>query len=61
MAYDFVVMVLAGFKSVQRYRRIPDKSWFSARFMKALARDSFVYFALQVTQMIILVLTNSAH
>lgn len=49
MTYDFVIMVLAGFKSVQCYRRIPDKSWFSARFMKALARDSFVYFALQVT------------
>jgi len=46
MAYDFIIMVLAGFKSVQRYRRIPNKSWFSARFMKVLARDSFVYFAL---------------
>jgi len=45
MAFDFIIMVLAGFKSVQRYRRVPDKSWFSARFMKVLARDSFVYFA----------------
>jgi hypothetical protein len=45
MAYDFLIMVLAGFKSVQSYRRIPDKHWFSARFMRALARDSFVYFA----------------
>jgi hypothetical protein len=45
MVFDLVITVLAGFKSVQHYRRIPDKSWFSARFMKALARDSFVYFA----------------
>ncbi|KAJ8591450.1 hypothetical protein M405DRAFT_860520 [Rhizopogon salebrosus TDB-379] len=45
MAYDFLIMVLAGFKSVQSYRRIPDKHWFSARFTRALARDSFVYFA----------------
>jgi hypothetical protein len=45
MTFDFVIVVLAGFKSVQNYRRIPNKNWFSARFMKVLARDSFVYFA----------------
>jgi hypothetical protein len=46
MAFDFVLGVLVGFKSVQRYRQIPNKNWFSARFMKVLARDSFVYFAM---------------
>lgn len=46
MVFDFIIGVLVGFKSVQRYRCIPNKSWFSARFMKVLARDSFVYFAL---------------
>ncbi|OJA11188.1 hypothetical protein AZE42_06237, partial [Rhizopogon vesiculosus] len=46
MTFDFLIMALACFKSVQRYRRVPNKSWFSARFMKVLARDSFVYFAL---------------
>ncbi|KAG2109427.1 hypothetical protein BD769DRAFT_1642881 [Suillus cothurnatus] len=45
MAFDFVIMVLAGFKSVQHYRRVPDKNWSGARFMKTLARDSFIYFA----------------
>jgi hypothetical protein len=45
MAFDFIIVILAGFKSVQHYRRVPDKSWFSARFMKVLARDSLVYFA----------------
>ncbi|KAG1778384.1 hypothetical protein EV702DRAFT_1044681 [Suillus placidus] len=45
MAFDFVIMVLAGFKSVQHYCRVPNKKWSGARFMKTLARDSFVYFA----------------
>ncbi|OJA15253.1 hypothetical protein AZE42_09113 [Rhizopogon vesiculosus] len=45
MTFDFVIVVFAGFKSMQSYCRIPNKNWFSARFMKVLARDSFVYFA----------------
>ncbi|KAG1856619.1 hypothetical protein DFJ58DRAFT_840769 [Suillus subalutaceus] len=45
MAFDFVIMVLAGFKSVQHYRHVPNKNWSGARFMKTLARDSFIYFA----------------
>lgn len=45
MAFDFVIMALAGFKSVQHYRRVPNKNWSGARFMKTLARDSFIYFA----------------
>ncbi|KAG1736930.1 uncharacterized protein EDB91DRAFT_1141721 [Suillus paluster] len=45
MAFDFVIMTLAGFKSVQHYRHVPNKNWSGARFMKTLARDSFIYFA----------------
>ncbi|KAG2132838.1 uncharacterized protein EDB93DRAFT_1093658, partial [Suillus bovinus] len=45
MAFDFVIMVLAGFKSMQHYLHVPDKTWSGARLMKILARDSFVYFA----------------
>jgi hypothetical protein len=46
MAFDCIIGVLAGVKSVQHYLNIPNKKWFSARFMKILARDSFVYFAM---------------
>ncbi|KAG1799359.1 uncharacterized protein HD556DRAFT_1534549 [Suillus plorans] len=45
MAFDFVIMVLAGFKSMQHYIHVPNKNWSGARLMKTLARDSFVYFA----------------
>ncbi|KAG0699017.1 hypothetical protein DFH29DRAFT_1002325 [Suillus ampliporus] len=45
MAFDFIIMVLAGFKSVQYYRRVPNKNWSGAQLMKILARDSFIYFA----------------
>ncbi|KAG2049457.1 hypothetical protein BDR06DRAFT_706061 [Suillus hirtellus] len=45
MAFDFVIMVLAGFKSMQHYIHVPNKNWSGARLMKILARDSFVYFA----------------
>ncbi|KAG0699005.1 hypothetical protein DFH29DRAFT_938578 [Suillus ampliporus] len=45
MVFDFIIMVLAGFKSVQYYRRAPNKNWSGAQLVKILARDSFVYFA----------------
>ncbi|KAG0699015.1 hypothetical protein DFH29DRAFT_68233 [Suillus ampliporus] len=45
MAFDFIIMVLAGFKSVQYYRHAPNKNWSGAQLMKILARDSFMYFA----------------
>ncbi|KAG0699012.1 hypothetical protein DFH29DRAFT_938596 [Suillus ampliporus] len=45
MALDFVIMVLAGFKSLQHYYRVPNKNWSGAQLMKILARDSFIYFA----------------
>ncbi|KAG1736931.1 uncharacterized protein EDB91DRAFT_497519 [Suillus paluster] len=45
MAFDFLIMGLAGFKSVQHYRRVPNKKWSGAQLMKTLARDSFIYFA----------------
>ncbi|KAG1865383.1 hypothetical protein F4604DRAFT_1781310 [Suillus subluteus] len=38
MAFDFVIMVLAGFKSVQHYRQCSQQKL-------TLARDSFIYFA----------------
>ncbi|KAG1749546.1 hypothetical protein EDB19DRAFT_1629584, partial [Suillus lakei] len=45
MVFDFVIMILAGFRSVQHYCSVPNKNWSGARFMKTLARDSFIYFA----------------
>jgi len=56
MSYDFIIVILAGYKSVQRYRHIPNKNWFSARFMKVLARDSFVYFALNFLNYLLITL-----
>ncbi|KAH7928153.1 hypothetical protein BV22DRAFT_1030973 [Leucogyrophana mollusca] len=44
MIFDFILVALAGYKSVHHYRQVPNKNWSGARLMKTLARDSFVYF-----------------
>jgi hypothetical protein len=44
MGLDFVLVLLAGYKSIQHYRHVPDKTWFGARLMRVFARDSIIYF-----------------
>lgn len=44
MGFDFVLVVLAGYKSLQYYFRVPDKTWSGARLMRTFARDSVLYF-----------------
>ncbi|KAG1736924.1 uncharacterized protein EDB91DRAFT_1141665 [Suillus paluster] len=44
MGLDFVLVVLAGYKSLQHYFQMPDKTWFGARLMRTFARDSILYF-----------------
>ncbi|KAG1819789.1 uncharacterized protein BJ212DRAFT_1298207 [Suillus subaureus] len=44
MGLDFVLVVLAGYKSLQHYLRVPDKTWSGARLMRTFARDSVLYF-----------------
>ncbi|OAX36012.1 hypothetical protein K503DRAFT_784667 [Rhizopogon vinicolor AM-OR11-026] len=44
MGLDFVLVVLAGYKSLQHYFQIPDKTWSGARLMRIFARDSILYF-----------------
>ncbi|KAG1768982.1 hypothetical protein EDD22DRAFT_998100 [Suillus occidentalis] len=44
MGFDFVLVVLAGYKSLQHYFRVPDKTWSGARLMRTFARDSVLYF-----------------
>ncbi|KAG2139056.1 hypothetical protein DEU56DRAFT_333110 [Suillus clintonianus] len=44
MGLDFVLVVLAGYKSLQHYFQVPDKSWSGARLMRTFARDSILYF-----------------
>lgn len=44
MGLDFVLVVLAGYKSLQHYFRVPDKTWSGARLMRTFARDSVLYF-----------------
>ncbi|OJA11194.1 hypothetical protein AZE42_06242 [Rhizopogon vesiculosus] len=44
MGLDFVLVVLAGYKSLQHYFQIPDKTWSGARLMRVFARDSILYF-----------------
>jgi hypothetical protein len=41
---DFVLVALAGYKSLQHYSQIPDKTWSGARLMRIFARDSILYF-----------------
>ncbi|KAG2049450.1 hypothetical protein BDR06DRAFT_705741 [Suillus hirtellus] len=44
MGLDFVLVLLAGYKSLQHYFQVPDKNWSGARLMRAFARDSILYF-----------------
>lgn len=44
MGLDFVLVVLAGYKSLQHYIQVPDKTWSGARLMRTFARDSILYF-----------------
>ncbi|KAJ8591454.1 hypothetical protein M405DRAFT_932134 [Rhizopogon salebrosus TDB-379] len=44
MSLDFVLVVLAGYKSLQHYLQVPDKTWSGARLMRTFARDSILYF-----------------
>ncbi|KAG2139057.1 hypothetical protein DEU56DRAFT_912311 [Suillus clintonianus] len=44
MGLDFVLVVLAGYKSLQHYFQVPDKTWSGARLMRTFARDSILYF-----------------
>ncbi|KAG1865375.1 hypothetical protein F4604DRAFT_1928521 [Suillus subluteus] len=44
MGLDFVLVLLAGYKSLQHYFQVPDKTWSGARLMRAFARDSILYF-----------------
>ncbi|KAG1883015.1 hypothetical protein F4604DRAFT_319397 [Suillus subluteus] len=44
MGLDSVLVLLAGYKSLQHYFQVPDKTWFGARLMRAFARDSILYF-----------------
>ncbi|KAH7911919.1 hypothetical protein BJ138DRAFT_1149587 [Hygrophoropsis aurantiaca] len=44
MILDFILVVLVGYKSMQHYLRVPDKTWSGARLVRSLARDSFIYF-----------------
>ncbi|KAG1858359.1 hypothetical protein DFJ58DRAFT_305043 [Suillus subalutaceus] len=44
MGLDSVLVLLAGYKSLQHYFQVPDKTWFGARLMHAFARDSILYF-----------------
>ncbi|KAG1856626.1 hypothetical protein DFJ58DRAFT_337142 [Suillus subalutaceus] len=44
MCLDFVLVLLAGYKSLQHYSQVPDKTWFGARLMRVFARDSILYF-----------------
>ncbi|KAG1778390.1 hypothetical protein EV702DRAFT_1096260, partial [Suillus placidus] len=44
MGLAFVLVLLAGYKSLQHYFQVPDKTWSSARLMRAFARDSIIYF-----------------
>ncbi|KAG1749552.1 hypothetical protein EDB19DRAFT_147488 [Suillus lakei] len=44
MGLDFVLVVLAGYKSLQHYFQVPDKTWSGARLMRTFARDSVLYF-----------------
>lgn len=46
MGLDFVLVVLAGYKSLQHYLQVPDKTWSGARLMRTFARDSILYFFL---------------
>ncbi|KAG0699007.1 hypothetical protein DFH29DRAFT_877585 [Suillus ampliporus] len=44
MGLDFVLVVLAGYKSLQHYFQVPDKTWSGAHPMRTFARDSILYF-----------------
>ncbi|KAG1736925.1 uncharacterized protein EDB91DRAFT_497264 [Suillus paluster] len=44
MGLDFVLVVLAGYKSLQHYFQVPDKTWSGAHLMRTFARDSILYF-----------------
>ncbi|KAG0699003.1 hypothetical protein DFH29DRAFT_877582 [Suillus ampliporus] len=44
MGLDFVLVVLAGYKSLQHYFKVPDKTWSGAHLMRTFARDSILYF-----------------
>ncbi|KAG2132843.1 uncharacterized protein EDB93DRAFT_894011 [Suillus bovinus] len=44
MGLEFVLVVLAGYKSLQHYLQVPDKTWSGARLMRTFARDSVLYF-----------------
>ncbi|KAJ8591456.1 hypothetical protein M405DRAFT_932135 [Rhizopogon salebrosus TDB-379] len=44
MGLDFVIVVLAGYRSLQHYFQVPDKTWSGARLMRTFARDSILYF-----------------
>ncbi|KAG1749553.1 hypothetical protein EDB19DRAFT_1904672 [Suillus lakei] len=44
MGLDFVLVLLAGYKSLQHYFQVPDKTWSGARLMRTFARDSILYF-----------------
>ncbi|KAH7905187.1 hypothetical protein BJ138DRAFT_1165241 [Hygrophoropsis aurantiaca] len=42
--FDFILIALVGYKSMQHYLRVPDRTWSGARLVRTLARDSFAYF-----------------
>ncbi|KAG1819786.1 uncharacterized protein BJ212DRAFT_1555326 [Suillus subaureus] len=44
MGLDLVLVLLAGYKSLQHYFQVPDKTWSGARLMRTFARDSIIYF-----------------
>ncbi|KAG1819788.1 uncharacterized protein BJ212DRAFT_1343042 [Suillus subaureus] len=44
MGLDLVLVLLAGYKSLQHYFQVPDKTWSGARLMHVFARDSMLYF-----------------
>ncbi|EGN93827.1 hypothetical protein SERLA73DRAFT_188932 [Serpula lacrymans var. lacrymans S7.3] len=44
MVFDTVLVLLVACKSFQHYHQVPNKQWFGARLVAVLARDSFVFF-----------------
>ena len=46
LGFDFVLLVLSVWKSVQHYRTLPDISvqWRGAHLMNIMVRDSVLYF-----------------
>ncbi|EGN96276.1 hypothetical protein SERLA73DRAFT_162144 [Serpula lacrymans var. lacrymans S7.3] len=44
MVFDFILFVLALYKSLQHYRQVPDKTWSGARVISMMMRDSLLFF-----------------